>query len=87
MRYGGFDKAGKQRMSITRRRGEFWVELTAYEPRVVWNLNDFHQHTIDRFPYQLQARLCKHIDIVIVELVTMTMTLYDLLLAIALVRC
>jgi hypothetical protein len=42
------DIALKERMSIPRGRGKFRVELTAYEPGMLGDLDDLHQMAIDR---------------------------------------
>ena len=69
------NEAAEQRMSLTGRRGEFRVELTAHEPGVIWNLNHFYQHTIRRFANELQASIRQHLEIIVVELVAMAVSL------------
>ena len=46
----GFHKAGKQRVSITRRRSKLRVELAGHKPRMVRHFDDLDQLIIPERP-------------------------------------
>src|SRR5688572_22549745 len=73
----GLDITGEQRMTVARRGREFGMELHADEPGMIFQLHDLDQIAVHRgagnhqpFLFELRAEL-------VVEFVTMAMTLDD----------
>src|SRR4051812_35568606 len=72
----GPNESCEQRMPVTRRRGELWMELGRHKPRVVRELDHFHE-VVARETRELQAGVLEPIQEVVVELVAMAMALHD----------
>src|SRR5689334_955469 len=70
-----FDKIAEQRLRAIRSRGELRVELRSDEPRVVVEFNDFHETSVRGRAGEHEACLHHRVPVLVVELVTVTMTL------------
>src|SRR5690606_20986310 len=85
MRQRRIDESREQRMAVTWRRGEFGMELTADEPRVIWHLDHFHQRAVHGAACHLQAGALQSVQVGIVDFIAMPVTLDNHFLPIALV--
>ena len=64
MEPGCEDKAGKQRMAVTRIGGEFGMKLAGDKPRVFWQLDHFNQ-IVDRQAGKSDAGLLEDVSVVV----------------------
>lgn len=69
-------------MRILNRTLVFRVILYTNEPRMVLQFNDLYQIGLGIDSDRFQARLAELFNVIVVEFVTMTVTLYNLCLAI-----
>src|SRR3990172_2105 len=81
-RPGGLHIAGEQRMTVTRRGGEFRMELHAHEPGVIRPFDDFDQRAVHGCAGNHQALLRQTVAILVVEFVAVAVTLDDGILAV-----
>jgi hypothetical protein len=79
---GGLDVAGKQRVSATRPRGELRVELAGDEPGSVPAARSSPPGTGPRTSRQRPCRAHELLDVVVVDLVAVSMALADHRLAV-----
>src|ERR1700682_163251 len=83
---GGRDEVPKEWMWTVRSRAEFRVELRGNEPRVVTQLDDFHQTVVGRCAREDHARLPHRLTVGVVELEAMPVSFVHDRLAIGLRR-
>src|ERR1700689_257250 len=79
------DESREQRMPVARRRGELRVKLAGDEPRMRTQLDELDQ-AVGRESGEAQAGRGQLLEIMIVEFITMTMTLEYGFLAVQRVR-
>src|SRR5690606_33545509 len=79
----GLHKTLEQAMPVTRCRCEFRVELAGHEPGMIRHLNHFNQGLVARAASNQEASLLQLRQVVVVDLITVPVTLHDALLAIA----
>ena len=72
-------------MTVSGRRGKFRVELTGKEPGVIWQFHSFYQCFIRRQAANDQPGLFDLWQQVVVDLIAVTMALFNLLTAVDLV--
>src|SRR5690606_19952494 len=77
------DQAGEPRMARPRGGGEFRVELTGNEPRMIRHLDHFHQGTIHGAAGNAQTGLLQLRQQVVVDFITVAVTLDDHILTVA----
>jgi hypothetical protein len=82
----GFDETAEQRMAVAWGRGELRVELAGDEPWMIRRFNHFDQRSIGGATGNLQAGFDDLRQQVVVHFVTMTVTLDDHILAVAIVH-
>ncbi len=78
----GFDERGEQRVRPGRPALELGVELTGDEPRVIGQLDHLHQTVVRGRTRHGQSVLLEKLSIFVIHFVTMSMTLFDLLIVI-----
>src|SRR5438309_1936712 len=79
------NEAGEQRMAVARGGGELRVELGRQEPRMVRQLDELHQ-AVAREAREAQARLAVALEVVVVELETVSVPLHDRIAPVDLAR-
>src|SRR5882672_3123446 len=72
----GTYEAGKERVPVARRRGEFGVILARDEPGMARQLDDLHQ-AVGREARELEARLRELLHVAVVEFVAVAMAFHD----------
>src|SRR5690606_21675525 len=86
LRQRSFDVATEQAVAITRRRGEFRVELASDKPRMLRHFHHLDQLTVSGTTGNTQAGIGQLLHIGVIHFVTMAMALNDFCLAITLRR-
>src|SRR6266542_138876 len=79
---GGADEAGEQGVRVPRARAEFGMELSRDEVGMLGQLDDLHELLLGPHPRHAQPVLLHALQIVVVDLVAVTVTLLDDALAI-----
>src|SRR4029077_623294 len=79
-------KIAEQRMRTVGSRSELGMELCRHEPRVIRQLDDFHEATVGRHTAEDHPRVAERFAVLVVEFETMAVTLVDDLFALSLVR-
>src|SRR5437773_824642 len=64
-------------MGLPRPRAEFWMELARHEERMLGNLDDLDELLLGPHAGNVQAPLLELAQIVVVDLVAMTVPLHD----------
>src|SRR4051812_18205572 len=77
----GAHEAREQRMTVTRRRGEFRMELRRHEPRMTRQLDDLDQSVLGQ-PREAEAGRGVAVHVLVVELVAVAVTLAHDLVAV-----
>src|SRR5690606_6852884 len=80
---GSIDETGEQGMAVTRRGGEFRMELAGQVPGVRRHFDNLHEVAVQRLAGDLQARRFKAFHVVVVDFVAVAVALGDDVLAVA----
>ena len=79
----GFNETPEQGMTGAGCGGEFRVELATEKPRVIGQLDHFHQPFIQRMAGQRQTGGLQRLPVTVVEFVTVAVALGDHLFAVS----
>src|SRR5258706_15865415 len=82
----GLDERRKERMAAAGRRGEFWMELAADEPRVRWQLDHFAQLLALGQAGNAQALVLQPLYVLAVDFVAVAVAFVDHVRAVDLAR-